>query len=197
MTKIQASIAVALALTINGQIFAQTRVQCHIDDTGSVSAALIWQNTLGAERANGICRASISEGVRAQETRPDQSPQNAPVSANQLHTHSKPQPQPVQHSAALSQTNAQDGVPGSVKSNPALRADSAVAARSARTGYGGINRGRFEPGVYERAGVSAQTAPTVPANQPAGSHHFPAGNDYVPLDQAGRNSGDEGYDAIW
>ena len=38
---------------------AQSKIQCVQGAQGEVQAALIWQNTLGAHRANEICRASI------------------------------------------------------------------------------------------------------------------------------------------
>ncbi|WP_234265130.1 hypothetical protein [Hydrogenophaga sp. NFH-34] len=43
---------------------AQSSIECRPADDGSYQAALIWQNTLGAERANAICqRYSMNLGL--------------------------------------------------------------------------------------------------------------------------------------
>jgi len=44
-----------LALAANAHASTQT-IQCHISDSGQPTAALVWQNTLGAERANRLCQ---------------------------------------------------------------------------------------------------------------------------------------------
>lgn len=49
--------------------FAQSSVQCSIDRDGKLSAALVWQNTLGVERANTLCRsAQDTKSTRQQPT---------------------------------------------------------------------------------------------------------------------------------
>lgn len=47
---------------------AQSKIQCVQGAQGEVQAALIWQNTLGAQRANDICRASIKPHAQAAES---------------------------------------------------------------------------------------------------------------------------------
>lgn len=57
------------AFFVCGQAYAQSKIQCHLADDGSYHAALIWQNTLGTERANEICRNhahAIGLGVSTQ-----------------------------------------------------------------------------------------------------------------------------------
>jgi hypothetical protein len=51
--------AVAI-LSSPGLSSAQTKLECHIDESGRPTAALIWQNTLGAQRANEICQNSVT-----------------------------------------------------------------------------------------------------------------------------------------
>ena len=37
--------------------FAQSSVQCSVGPDGKLNAALVWQNTLGVERANALCKS--------------------------------------------------------------------------------------------------------------------------------------------
>ena len=48
----------ASALTVMGSAAAQSSVQCTVNANGVMEAALVWRNTLGAERANALCRAA-------------------------------------------------------------------------------------------------------------------------------------------
>ena len=48
----------ASALTVMGSAAAQSNVQCVMNANGVMEAALVWRNTLGAERANALCRAA-------------------------------------------------------------------------------------------------------------------------------------------
>lgn len=49
-------IAFAAPVLITGTAWATSQtIQCHIDDKGRPAAALVWQNTLGVERANRLC----------------------------------------------------------------------------------------------------------------------------------------------
>jgi hypothetical protein len=52
--------AIAAVLVVPATATAQTTIQCHIDEMGRPTAALIWQNTLGAQRANAICQSSVA-----------------------------------------------------------------------------------------------------------------------------------------
>jgi len=55
----------AMFLATTGAAHAQTKMQCQIDHTGVVTAPLIWQNTLGVEKANSICRSYVSAPSQA------------------------------------------------------------------------------------------------------------------------------------
>lgn len=57
-----------LTLAVTAHASQQT-IQCHIGESGQPTAALVWQNTLGAERANRLC----------QEFSPRLSPESSPV----------------------------------------------------------------------------------------------------------------------
>lgn len=49
------------AMLATGVSYAQSAVQCERTADGSYRASLIWQNTLGAARADGICNAYARE----------------------------------------------------------------------------------------------------------------------------------------
>lgn len=57
MSQFKIQIVTAVVCLLSTGAMAQTKVQCQIDANGYVSAALIWQNTLGIEKANSICRS--------------------------------------------------------------------------------------------------------------------------------------------
>lgn len=56
---------VALAAVAPTVCMAQSKIQCVQGADGQYQAALIWQNTLGVERANAICRMNAPVPVHA------------------------------------------------------------------------------------------------------------------------------------
>lgn len=61
------------ATAYSAQVAAQSSVQCVIGANGTLEAALIWRNTLGADRANALCRSAMPQRPIAQSpaaTRP-------------------------------------------------------------------------------------------------------------------------------
>lgn len=53
----KATIITVFAAT-SGMALAQSSVQCEVGFNGQLEAALVWRNTLGAERANALCRTA-------------------------------------------------------------------------------------------------------------------------------------------
>lgn len=48
----------ALLLGASSPAVAQSSIQCTIGPGGKLEAALVWRNTLGAERANALCQSA-------------------------------------------------------------------------------------------------------------------------------------------
>lgn len=67
--KIQNKFVLAAVLGLGvTSAFAQSSIQCFKSGDGIYQAALVWQNTLGARRANGMCQAQADAmAKRAQE----------------------------------------------------------------------------------------------------------------------------------
>lgn len=57
---------IVLAIASAQPAMAQSKVQCNVDEEGRVTAALVWQNTLGAARANSICNTQAKTMARVQ-----------------------------------------------------------------------------------------------------------------------------------
>jgi len=55
---------IGLALCCAGPVPAQSNVQCSMNTAGVFEAALVWRNTLGAERANALCRTATAGRIQ-------------------------------------------------------------------------------------------------------------------------------------
>ncbi|MCW5284946.1 hypothetical protein [Verminephrobacter eiseniae] len=55
---------IGLALCCAGPVPAQSNVQCSMNTDGVFEAALVWRNTLGAERANALCRTATAGRIQ-------------------------------------------------------------------------------------------------------------------------------------
>ena len=58
MQTIAKSTMIAVLAVASGMAVAQSSVQCEVGSNGQLEAALVWRNTLGAERANALCRTA-------------------------------------------------------------------------------------------------------------------------------------------
>lgn len=47
--------------------FTQTSVQCTVGADGRLAAALVWQNTLGIERANALCNSAHRPPIQSMQ----------------------------------------------------------------------------------------------------------------------------------
>lgn len=54
----KSTILLLSALTLTGPVMAQSSIQCAMGANGVMEAALVWRNTLGADRANALCRSA-------------------------------------------------------------------------------------------------------------------------------------------
>lgn len=54
-----------LAAVAAGPVMAQSKIQCSMGPNGVLEAALVWQNTLGSERANALCRTTPPPSSKA------------------------------------------------------------------------------------------------------------------------------------
>src|SRR6218665_928638 len=55
---------IGLALCCAGPVPPQSNVQCSMNTDGVFEAALVWRNTLGAERANALCRTATAGRIQ-------------------------------------------------------------------------------------------------------------------------------------
>lgn len=70
---------------------AQSSVECRVGPGGEYQAALVWQNTLGVERANAICRHhALTLGLRTIEAAPAVVTQAAGATDTQTVAKAKP-----------------------------------------------------------------------------------------------------------
>lgn len=59
-----AATTVFIGCIFAGSAAAQSKIQCQVTESGDVVAPLVWQNTLGAERANSICQQTAANQSR-------------------------------------------------------------------------------------------------------------------------------------
>lgn len=59
-----------VAIAGTGAAHAQSSVQCTLGPNGQLEAALVWRNTLGAERADALCRTASAPVAQQQTQRP-------------------------------------------------------------------------------------------------------------------------------
>ena len=60
-----AATAVFIGFFFAGPALAQSKIQCEVTESGAVVAPLVWQNTLGVERANSICQQTVASQPRS------------------------------------------------------------------------------------------------------------------------------------
>lgn len=75
---------VALAAVAPTVCMAQSKIQCVQGADGQYQAALIWQNTLGVERANAICRMNAPVPVQAVHATSEQKADVATISGSRF-----------------------------------------------------------------------------------------------------------------
>lgn len=59
-----------VAIAGTGAAHAQSSVQCTLGPNGQLEAALVWRNTLGAERADALCRTARAPVAQQQTQQP-------------------------------------------------------------------------------------------------------------------------------